>query len=253
MFNEKEIEEYLQSVYYKVITKGKLSVNYHAKVAEQLYKGLVEGYGRGLAALISETPQYKNFVHLRTNIFEFSAAKQYQQVRVMTEFINTKGELSTFNEFKALAGNVFTEYNETYLKAEYQTAISQSRSAREFFEYEYAGFELMEYVTQKDSHVRHDHVILDGIKKPINDSFWNTFWPPNGWNCRCYVQPAEGEETQMNKGDLRNLKKSDNFPELFQSNPATTGMIFDKRKHPYFKVPKVDRELKDNNFNLPKV
>ena len=35
---------------------------------------------------------------------------------------------------------------------------------------------------------RVDHVILDGTVLPKDHPFWDTHFPPNGWNCKCYVR-----------------------------------------------------------------
>lgn len=43
------------------------------------------------------------------------------------------------------------------------------------------------YMTAKDERVRPSHVVLHGITLPKDDKFWGTFWPPNGWSCRCQV------------------------------------------------------------------
>jgi len=39
-----------------------------------------------------------------------------------------------------------------------------------------------------DHRVRHTHALMHGIIRPISDPYWLTHWPPNGFNCRCYVQ-----------------------------------------------------------------
>ena len=36
-----------------------------------------------------------------------------------------------------------------------------------------------------DSRTRPAHRLMDGIIKPINDPFWTTRYPPNGYRCRC--------------------------------------------------------------------
>ncbi len=35
---------------------------------------------------------------------------------------------------------------------------------------------------------RVDHVMLDATVLPKDHSFWDTHFPPNGWNCKCYVR-----------------------------------------------------------------
>jgi SPP1 gp7 family putative phage head morphogenesis protein len=45
------------------------------------------------------------------------------------------------------------------------------------------------YVTAGDDRVRETHAELDGVTLPKDHPFWQTFWPPNGYNCRCQVIP----------------------------------------------------------------
>lgn len=45
------------------------------------------------------------------------------------------------------------------------------------------------YVTAGDDRVRPAHAILDGVTLPKGDQFWQEFYPPNGWNCRCQAIP----------------------------------------------------------------
>jgi len=44
-----------------------------------------------------------------------------------------------------------------------------------------------EYVTVGDDRVRFEHEALDGAAYPKEHAFWQTNWPPNGYNCRCDV------------------------------------------------------------------
>jgi SPP1 gp7 family putative phage head morphogenesis protein len=45
------------------------------------------------------------------------------------------------------------------------------------------------YVTVGDDRVREEHQALEGTILPKDDPFWNRFYPPNGWNCRCQAIP----------------------------------------------------------------
>lgn len=45
------------------------------------------------------------------------------------------------------------------------------------------------YITVGDDRVRDSHEILEGTTLPKDDPFWQRFYPPNGWNCRCAVIP----------------------------------------------------------------
>ena len=43
------------------------------------------------------------------------------------------------------------------------------------------------YVTMRDDRVRPEHAALDGTTLPKDSPFWQRYWPPNGWNCRCQI------------------------------------------------------------------
>lgn len=45
----------------------------------------------------------------------------------------------------------------------------------------------LQYRTQRDTHVRPEHAALDRVTLPMSAPFWQEFYPPNGWNCRCTV------------------------------------------------------------------
>ena len=53
-----------------------------------------------------------------------------------------------------------------------------------------------EYVTMRDDRVRPEHEELDGIRRRVGDPFWDIYWPPNGWNCRCQAVAIYEDVTQ---------------------------------------------------------
>lgn len=245
LFTAEEMTLYVEAVYLGLITKESLSLDYHTRHSELLSKPIDDflfdpdkDVKRDLARLF------------RTNVYEFSAAKQYQQVRELSQLITNDIE---FEDFKAEALSVLREYNENYLRTEFNTAVAQSQNANFFTEAieQAADFPYLQYKTQNDGLVRDAHRPLHNITKRVNDPFWKIYMPTNGWNCRCFViQLEKGTETPNDKIDYDEINKD--VPTLFRSNPALTGEIYDKRKHPYFEVEKGDTLLKERNFNLPR-
>lgn len=47
------------------------------------------------------------------------------------------------------------------------------------------------YRTMRDSRVRPEHRVLDGVVRPKTDAWWNTHHPPLGWRCRCKAYPID--------------------------------------------------------------
>ena len=54
---------------------------------------------------------------------------------------------------------------------------------------------------------REEHVAWAGLCLKIDDPFWNTHYPPNGWGCKCRVRqvasPPEGARTVAPRAELR--------------------------------------------------
>lgn len=51
------------------------------------------------------------------------------------------------------------------------------------------------YSAVGDTRTRETHMAMDGVTLPKDDQFWQLWWPPNGWNCRCQVIPLFSPET----------------------------------------------------------
>jgi SPP1 gp7 family putative phage head morphogenesis protein len=249
-FNEQEREVYLLSVYAGAITANSLDINYHLRVGGLLEEGVFHGFGGNDFGVL--TPEAEILYPIRQNIWQFSAAKQYQQVRILSSFVNVAGEVTDFSDFKKVAENVFDTFNKAYLKTEFDTAVGQSQIARQWatIQNEKATFKYLRYITQKDGRVRDEHAELDGITLPVDHPFWRYHTPKNGWNCRCFLaQFEEAKETDLSGKEIPPWGSKE-MPELFKMNPGIDKYIFDPTKHPYFKVARGDKGLKDNNFNL---
>ena len=57
----------------------------------------------------------------------------------------------------------------------------------------------LQYRTAGDARVRPMHRQWNGLVFPIDDAFWQTHYPPNGWNCRCTVRAfSQADLTERN-------------------------------------------------------
>lgn len=204
------------------------------KTAKDLTEAISEGYGN--IGIDWDTPDHLMIEKLIENVFSFSAAKNYHQLRDITYTLkDEKGKLREFSDFKKQIEDLGYKYNTDWLQTEYQTAVASSTMAARWVEYQKEAdiFPMLQYQTVGDSRVRVSHQLLDGTIKPINDPFWSTYYPPNGWNCRCDVlQVPESDVKPINPVELPYV------PDMFKTNLAKNGLLFPK-DHPYYEgVPK---------------
>lgn len=178
------------------------------------------------------TPDAEMLTRLVRDTWNFSAAKNYQQTRDLTLALkDEKGLLREFSDFKEVANEIVDKYNETWLRTEYDFAIAASQSAARWNEFEKEADIIpnLKYQTVGDEHVRASHQVLDGITRPLNDDFWDTHYPPNGYGCRCEaVQSLSGSKIT----DSNNIPYVE-IPKMFETNLAKTGLIYPKN-HPYY-------------------
>lgn len=183
------------------------------------------------------TPDVEMLHRLTSDVWSFSAAKNWQQMRDLTLALKDEtGKLREFANFKEAAQGVTTKYNETWLRTEYDSAIASSQNAARWVQFtaDKNDIPFIEYQTVGDSNVRESHQLLDGIKRMVDDSFWSTHYPPNGWGCRCEAVQAPG--VKVGTQDIPSVQ----IPAMFRTNLAQTGLIFPKN-HPYYTdIPKAE-------------
>lgn len=76
------------------------------------------------------------------------------------------------------------------------------------------------YVAVKDTRTRPEHLAWHDTVLPVDDAFWRTHAPPNGWNCRCQVQSLSernlkrhGHEVSDKAPDIEVEAREVNTPE----------------------------------------
>jgi SPP1 gp7 family putative phage head morphogenesis protein len=82
----------------------------------------------------------------------------------------------------------------------------------------------LQYRTAGDARVRKQHRQWNGLIFPVGDAFWQTHYPPNGWNCRCTVRAYSQDDL-----DRKNLQVSKPFDlkmrNVVNRDGATTDMV----------------------------
>ena len=193
---------------------------------------------------------------LEQNTFVFSGFKTHHELTEASRLLrDADGGFKPFNQFLNDVQTLNETYNRNYLRAEYNFAQSSTEMAVKWKEWEADGDDYdLQYRTAGDDRVREEHAALDGITLPPSDKFWNSYLPPNGWNCRCTaVQVLKGKYPQSDSD--RACAAADGIADtpkkqIFKFNPGKQMKVFPP-KHPY--LPKgcgdCDRTLLSYNPN----
>lgn len=148
---------------------------------------------------------------LQRSDFIFSGMKTFHELNeAFPSMLDENGERKSFERFLNDVRSIDETYNANYLRAEYNFVSASAEMAAKWEEFAEDGDRYnLQYRTQKDDKVRPEHAALDGVTLPPSDSFWEEFYPPNGWNCRCTVvqvrkskYPATDHDEAMTLGDV---------------------------------------------------
>jgi len=228
VFTEEEKKEYALMVFLGIISISNPSQTYNFRVVSIFERALIEGFGATLQDLTFGSAEYQLYKSYRDNLLTFTEAKQVQQLREMSRLLGLEREA-----FIDEGLDVFNRFNGSYLRAEYETTINTARAGKQWakFEQQKSTKPMLTYKTQEDSRVRIEHRVLNNITRPINDPFWDLYYPPNGWNCRCFVVNSSTAVPSTNI-PIDEINKE--IPDLFKFNPGKTGYVFSP-SHPYYK------------------
>ena len=167
----------------------------------------------------------------------FSGMKTFHELHeAFPSLLDEHGERKPFERFYSDVRKVDETYNRNYLRAEYNFATASAEMAAKWEQYERDGDRYyLQYRTVGDSHVREEHAALNGTTLPVSHPFWDTHYPPNGWNCRCLVvqvrkssheQTSEDELSKRTKALAEQQAKSKGKSEMFRFNPGKQRKVF---------------------------
>lgn len=138
----------------------------------------------------------------------FSGIKTFHELNeAFPSLLDENGDRKPFERFLNDVRKIDETYNANYLHAEYNFVQASAEMAAKWEQYSEDGDRyLLQYRTAHDDKVRPEHAALDRITLPMGDPFWESYYPPNGWNCRCtVVQVRRGkyDETPHNEAMSR--------------------------------------------------
>lgn len=227
VFLKKEvIDKALKNIYTKNfdITKD---------IEPELYKATLDLFNKTIDNSFGKVefgkPNYDFVQELKYNNAVFAAFKTHRQQNDIAQLLtDDNGKLKNFTEFKKDVSPIIGQYNENWLKTEYNTAVIRARQTANFkkFEQDADIFPNLKWLPSTSIEKRKEHVPFYNTVRPINDEFWKLHFPGNVWNCKCRITNTDETVTELDypkQGGDKGLK----------TNPVFTRSIFDFKTHPY--------------------
>lgn len=169
---------------------------------------------------------------LQRSDYIFSGLKTFHELNeAFPSLLDDNGNRKSFERFLNDVQKINKTYNQNYLRAEYNFASASAEMAARWEQFMDDGDRYyLQYRTAADGKVRPEHAALHGVTLPIDDPFWEQFYPPNGWNCRCSVTqvrkskyPATPHNEAMALGEVATQRDT---RQMFRFNPGKEQKTF---------------------------
>lgn len=183
---------------------------------------------------------------LENDVFYFSGLKTHAQLFEASRQLLTEDKtIKSFAQFSKDVSSIKKNYNENYLEAEYDFAVGSVQMAERYELFSDSDRYYLQYRTADDDRVRVSHQALHDITLPKTDAFWDRYFPPNGWRCRCTtvevlasLNDQSDSKDAVKKGEAATTqigKNGKNKLEIFRFNAGRQKVVFPPG-HPYNKV-----------------
>ncbi|GAB2586510.1 ADP-ribosyltransferase [Spirosoma areae] len=159
----------------------------------------------------------------------FSARKSVVQQKELARLLmSDDGKTKrSWKSFQKAAEPIVGNYNQTWLKTEYNTAIRAARMGSRWQAFE-AGADLypnLEYLPSRAATPRPEHKPYYHVIRKLDDEFWVKHYPPSDYNCLCGAEPTDSDVTPLPEEQPQPTPGLDH-------NPGLTEQVF-SNTHPY--------------------
>ncbi|WP_333662281.1 minor capsid protein [Chishuiella changwenlii] len=207
------------------------------KVSRPIVKAQAERFEQGVNSILGEvdfdSPEYYLREVLRKNMWQFSAAKNYNDcVRINNLLLDENGKLRSWSDFLFEAKKVIGD-STRYLKTEYNTIIASAQMSRLWFEIQRdkAIFPFVQFLVVQDDHTSEICSPLHNLIFSVDDPVLAYYFPPNHFNCRTTV-------IKLRYGVPSKNYSLPKIPEEFENNVAQSGEVFTSKNKYIANAPK---------------
>lgn len=202
--------------------------------ANTLMEGVEKGYGRPVSGIDYDTPDGNMLKNLTKNVYQFSAAKNYTQMRQLTQaLIGDDHKLRTKSQFKRAAFEINEAHVGHWLDAEYELCVAGSQMASKWVDItSNPATKYLEFDVVLDKKTSDTCRPLHGVVVPVDHPMLAIYFPPNHFYCRTTVrQLTNGTPTPDHQMNLPEI------PPMFRTNLGKQGLVFPKGHSYWVGVP----------------
>lgn len=230
--------------------------------------GIESAFSRGDMTFEGAVNYFKGRVPVTADVF-YKIAEQYRGLAFTVSGYTKAQILKRFYDELLAAledGNTFSEFRSrmnAFLKSEgyegldplqadliFRTNIQTAYNVGHYEQMTEPGVMQLrpfwQYDAVQDSHTRPSHLAMDGRVFPADHPIWDTWFPPNGFRCRCTVRTLSKRQVEA-----RGLTVEDKFPAIapdphFCTNPAKVKFEPDLKGYPDALVKAYQNQEKKN-------
>lgn len=195
-------------------------------------KSLQQGIDKSFSVEFGKSdPEFIN--QFKTNAAVFAAFKTHAQGNeIAKQLLDADGNLKSYYDFKksVLGTSIKADYNQNWLKTEYNMAVRSARMAEKWKGFERVKhlYPNLEFIESTAVNKRPEHLQWVGTILPIEHPWWNTHTPPVGWGCECDIRNTDKDVTTAPGYE-------EEVPSVFANNPGKTAEFINIKEHPMVK------------------
>ncbi len=199
-----------------------------------------------------DSPDQAALEFLKADAWQFAGARTDTELGLMRELLmDAEGKRRNWSDFRQEVLSLNQEYFEPWLVTEYNHAQVSAVATSQWLQVtaDKDVFPNLRYETVGDERVREAHKALDGITRPVDDAFWDTAYPPNGWRCRCDVAQEDSGAALTPPATATDASTLAVKDPNFRRNVGKSLAAFPPR-HPYYEGRPTARDF--SSHGLPK-
>jgi hypothetical protein len=236
------LTDVMNSIYHQEVGAGKMSTALYRETRRIFEKAAAEGMSKSNNPnVVRDTDFMTKYGH---SIEVFSAFRAHAFGKQMAQELKDKeGNLRSYKDWNEATKSIQSHFNQNWLQTEYNTAVLRSEQAAAWQQFgeDKDVMPNLKWMPTSSATPREDHAVFwqQGLTLPVDDSFWDSHYPADEWNCKCWLEQTDSAATK--KSEMPGKGEMPSPAPGLTSNPGKQAEVFSP-DHPYFDIPNGEKE-----------